>query len=78
MLIDFDIVSSLIEEAEKKLRDAQSVSESLYGEYLLKTQKLVDCDVSVRLWQAEYDAILDKECQLEEEEKELTMQCVRQ
>ena len=42
-------LSSLIEDAETSPRDYKNVSESLYGEYLLKTQKMVDCEADVLL-----------------------------
>ena len=69
-------MNSLIEEAEKTLRDAESMSKSLYGEYLLKTQKMVDCNTDVQLCRTEYDS-LECECELLKEEVEkLTKECV--
>ena len=69
-------MSSQINQAEKVLRDSKSVSESLYGEYLLKTQKMVDNDADVRLCQTELGAILHQEQLLREEERKLNEQCV--
>ncbi len=66
----------MIEEAEKTYRDAKNMSESLYGKYLLKTQKMVDYNTSVLLAKTEYDSLTDQQQLLIKEENELTRHCV--
>ena len=69
-------MSSQVEEAERILHEARKTSESLYGELILKTQRLVDCKANAQLWRTRYEALEEQEQLLRNEEKKLLEQCV--
>ena len=71
------LVGTQIDEAQKQFHLVRNTTESLYGEYLLKTQRLADTEVDTQLWKTHYQVLKEQVNGLEENEKELKNKLVR-